>query len=350
MLDQVNPFAGVCLHALGGLAAASFYIPFKQVRGWKWESYWLVGGVFSWIVAPWLAAAITSPNLWTTLTGSPLSALLWSYLFGILWGIGGLTFGLSMRFLGMSLGYALALGCCAVFGTIIPPIFQQQFLELFEVLSGQVTMLGIFVCVLGIALCGWAGIRKEREVSDAEKQLTIAEFDLVKGIWVALFAGIMSACMAFGIAAGKPIAQQAMANGTPNLWQNTPVFIVILSGGFTTNLIWCVILNIKNRSSSDYFTAPPGWLLLNYIFAASAGVIWYFQFLFYGMGTTQMGKYDFSSWTLHMAFIIIFSNLWGWFFHEWKSVYPPTKRFVWSGITTLILSTIIVGLGNYLAS
>ncbi len=350
MIDQANPFLGVSLHALGGLAAASFYIPYKQVRGWKWESFWLTGGIFSWLAAPWIVALITTPDLLDVLAEAPLSSIIWCYIFGCLWGIGGLTFGLSMRYLGMSLGYAIALGFCAVFGTLIPPIFQDEFLILFQSLAGQVTLFGILVCVIGIALCGWAGIRKEREVTDEAKQESIKEFDFVKGLWVALFAGVMSACMAFGIAAGKPIAQVAIAHQTPNLWQNSPVFVVVLAGGLTTNLIWCLILNFKNKSAGDYLKAPKGWLLLNYLFCAIAGVTWYMQFLFYGMGTTQMGAYDFSSWTLHMAFIIIFSNIWGWLFHEWKSVYPPTKRFVWIGIFVLIVSTIIVGIGNYLAS
>ncbi|HOJ60675.1 MAG TPA: L-rhamnose/proton symporter RhaT [bacterium] len=346
---MANPFLGVFLHALGGLAAASFYIPYKSVKQWSWESYWLAGGFFSWIIAPWILAWLTAPAVVQILAEAPKSTLGWSYFFGILWGIGGLTFGLSMRYLGMSLGYALALGFCAAFGTIIPPLFQGRILELAGTRSGLVTLAGVAVCLLGIAFCGVAGIRKEQELPARDKQATIQEFDLIKGIWVALFAGVMSACMAFGIAAGKPIAGRAVELGTPPLWQNTPVFVIILAGGFTTNFIWCVVLNVRNRSWGDYWNAAGSPVLMNYLLSALAGTTWYLQFMFYGMGTTKMGQYDFSSWTIHMAFIIIFSNIWGWLFHEWKGVSPRTHTWVWTGIGILLVSTLVVGWGNYLA-
>jgi len=360
----MNPFLGVLLHALGGLAAASFYLPYKRVRGWAWESYWLVGGVFSWIVAPWMVAMFTCPATIDVLRAAPGRSLFWSYFFGVLWGIGGLTFGLSMRFLGMSLGYALALGFCAAFGTIIPPIFRGEFSGMTATLSGCVVLGGVVVCLLGIAVCGQAGVRKERELSSEQKRATIQEFSFVKGVWVAVFAGVMSACMAFAIAAGKPIAELAIARGTASLWQNTPVFVVILAGGFTTNFIWCLVLNIRNRTAGDYLsiTKPSGadengahgvtrpTLGINYLFSALAGITWYLQFMFYGMGTTKMGRYDFSSWTIHMAFIIVFSNLWGLFFHEWRGVARRTHILIRAGIAVLIVSTIVVGIGNYVAT
>lgn len=348
-ITVANPFLGVFLHALGGLAAASFYIPYKKVEKWSWESYWLVGGFFSWIIAPWVLAWLTAPAVFQILAEAPKSTLAWSFFFGILWGVGGLTFGLSMRYLGMSLGYALALGFCAAFGTIIPPLFQGRFMELAGTLSGNVTLAGVAVCLLGIAFCGVAGVRKEHELPVQEKQATIQEFDLIKGIWVALFAGVMSACMAFGIAAGKPIAEQAVDLGTPPLWQNTPVFVIILAGGFTTNFIWCGVLNVRNRSWGDYWNAAGSPVLMNYLLSALAGTTWYLQFMFYGMGTTKMGKYDFSSWTIHMAFIIIFSNIWGWLFQEWEGVSNKTHAWVWTGIGILLASTLVVGWGNYLA-
>jgi L-rhamnose-H+ transport protein len=347
---NANPFLGVVLHALGGLAAGSFYIPFKKVRGWAWESYWLAGGFFSWIITPWVLGYLTCPDLLAVLSGAPGRALLWAYLFGILWGIGGLTFGLSMRYLGMSLGYALALGFCAAFGTIIPPIFKGAFLGMLSEGSGQLTLLGVAVCLAGIAVCGHAGVSKERELSPDQKQAVVSEFNFSKGLWVAIFAGVMSACMAFAIQAGKPIAALAVEHGAPSLFQNTPSFIVILAGGFTTNFIWCVALSIRNRTGRDYLRCPDASLLANYLFSALAGITWYLQFLFYGMGTTRMGKYDFSSWTIHMAFIIVFSNLWGLYFREWRGSSRRTHHVVFAGIAVLVLSTLVVGLGNYLAA
>ena len=345
-----NPFLGVFLHALGGLAAGSFYIPYTRVRNWAWESYWLVGGVFSWILAPWIVAYLTCPDVFAILREAPRSSLFWCYIFGLIWGVGGLTFGLSMRYLGMSLGYALALGFCAAFGTIIPPLFNGVFPALISSASGLVTLGGVAVCLGGIALCGQAGIWKEHELSAEEKRATIREFSFAKGVWVAIFAGVMSACMAFAIAAGKPIAALAVSHGSQKLWQNTPVFIIILAGGFTTNFIWCALLNFRNRTAGDYVNRASAPLLANYVLSALAGVTWYLQFMFYGMGTTQMGRYDFSSWTIHMAFIIVFSNLWALLFHEWRGTSPKTHRLVFAGIVVLIASTVVVGIGNYLAA
>ncbi len=357
-----NPFLGVFLHAIGGFAAGSFYIPFKRVRGWAWESYWLAGGFFSWIIAPWAVALLTCPDVLHVLASASPRTLLWTYLFGVMWGIGGLTFGLSMRYLGLSLGMALSLGFCAVFGTLVPPLFRGQLRGMAAAVSGRIVILGILVCLAGIAMCGRAGMRKERELPDSEKREAIAEFSFVKGAWVAAFAGIMSSCMAFAFAAGKPIAEAAVRGGAAPIFQNFPVMIVALLGGFTTNFLWCAALNIRNRTGGDYFRiktreapsgetdpAPPS-LLSNYFFSALAGVTWYFQFFFYGMGTTKMGKYDFSSWTIHMAFIITFSGLWGIFFREWKGTGRPTRRLVVAGILVLILSTIVVGAGNYVAT
>lgn len=342
-------FIGVGLHGVGGLAAGSFYLPFKKVRSWSWESYWLVGGVFSWILAPLVAAGLSVPNLVGVLKDAPLGSLFWSYFFGLLWGIGGLTFGLSMRYLGMSLGYALALGCCAAFGTIIPPMFTGEWAMLFQTWSGGLTLAGVAVCLTGITVCAAAGVRKERELPAEAKTEAIGEFNFPKGVCVALFAGVMSACMAFAIAAGRPIAQLAVERGTSDLWQNGPVFIIIFAGGFTTNCLWCLILHARNRSIRDYLNAggsPLGW---NYLFSAMAGVIWYFQFMFYGMGTTRMGRYDFASWSIHMAFIIVFSNLWGLYFHEWKGTSKGTHNLIFTGIAILVLSTLVIGGGNYLA-
>ncbi|MBI5091763.1 MAG: L-rhamnose/proton symporter RhaT [Candidatus Hydrogenedentes bacterium] len=344
-----NPVLGVILHAIGGLAAGSFYIPYKGVRRWAWESYWLVGGFFSWIIAPWVAALLLIPELGNVFRTAPVSSLVWTYVFGVLWGIGGLTFGLSMRYLGLSLGYALALGFCAAFGTIIPPVFFGTFPELLSTVSGAVTLFGVFVCLGGIAVSGRAGVLKEKEMSDSAKRESIEEFSFAKGLWIAIFAGVMSACMAFAMAAGKPIAACAVDHGAADLWKNMPVLIVALLGGFTTNFVWCLYLNLKNGTFLDY-TSGGKHALPNYVLSATAGVIWYLQFFFYSMGTTKMGKYDFSSWTIHMAFIIVFSTMWGLFFREWRGASPRARGLVFTGIAVLVLSTIVIGAGNYLES
>jgi L-rhamnose-H+ transport protein len=408
-----NPFLGVVYHWTGGLAAGSFYIPYRAVKRWSWETYWLVGGIFSWIIAPWVFAVLLVPDTWGAIVATAPRTLLWSYVFGALWGFGGLTFGLTMRYLGIALGVAVALGLCNAFGTLMPPIVSGEISEITRAASGQMILLGVLVCMAGIAVSGAAGISKERELSSEEKTSAIPEFNLTKGLLVAIFSGVMSSCFAYGLAAGKPLAiiaqRQLLAAGSSDLWRNLPVLIVVLAGGFTTNFVWCVILNVRNRSGHQYLnlrrsavaevsasegvigwnaeeltnrqtvasnvargaaeTRPahgpdpsaasdratehvvvnePAPLLTNYALSALAGVTWYLQFFFYGMGETQMGKYGFSSWTLHMASIIIFSTLWGIALKEWRGTSTRTHVLIAVGLALLILSTLTVGYGNFL--
>ncbi len=346
---DLNPALGVLLHAIGGLAAASFYIPYTRVKNWQWESYWIVGGVFSWLIAPIVTASIICPDLPGVLTAAPPSSLFWTYVFGVLWGVGGLSFGMSVRYLGQSLGFSISLGFCAFFGTLIPPLFLGTILGLMQRLSGMVVLVGLCVCLGGIFVCGLAGMRKEKQLSDEEKKITVKEFNFMTGLWVAFFAGIMSACMAFAFVSGNPIAQLAVEMGTLPIFANMPILVVVMLGGLTTNAVWCILLNLRNKSASDYIHAGDGSLLANYFFCALAGVTWYLQFFFYGMGETRMGEaLSFSSWTLHMAFIIAFSNLWGIMLKEWKATDRKTHLLLFAGIAVLILSTVIVGYGNYL--
>jgi L-rhamnose-H+ transport protein len=353
LVSQANPFLGVALHSIGGLAAASFYIPYTRVRHWSWETYWLVGGVFSWIIVPWILALLIVPGTIAAIAETGGGTLLWTYFFGVMWGVGGLTFGLTMRYLGIALGYAIALGFCAAFGTLMPPVYSGEIGRIIETTSGQIVLLGVVVCLLGISASGVAGISKERELSEEQKRASIEEFSFFKGLLVAIFCGVMSACMSFGFAAGKPIAESAVKHGAPPLWQNLPVLVVILLGGFTTNCIWCLALNFKNRTGGEYFAGASARskrvsLPANYILCAVAGTAWYLQFFFYSMGTTKMGRYDFSSWTLHMAAIIIFSTLWGVALKEWRGTSTRTHLWIGVGLAVLIASTIVVGYGNYL--
>jgi L-rhamnose-H+ transport protein len=383
-----SPVLGVFFHWLGGLASASFYVPYRGVRRWSWETYWLVGGFFSWIIAPWILAIALTHDLFRVLSETPGPTIFWVILFGLLWGVGGLTFGLTMRYLGLSLGMAVVLGLCAAFGTLMPPIFSGVFFtQVFGTSSGRVILAGVFVCLLGIAAAGVAGIYKEHEMSAEQKKAVIKEFDLKKGLAVATLSGVMSACFAYGLAAGRPIKTLTLMYGTPTLWQGLPLLVVVLIGGFTTNFIWCLALNIKNKTGFQYFTsnlekykaitdepiletaidAPSREvvehmpsvtpvdqksvpMVANYLLCALAGTTWYFQFFFYTMGETQMGTYGFSSWTLHMASIIIFSTLWGLGFKEWRGAGAPAMRFLTLALLLLVGSTVVVGYGNFLAA
>jgi len=349
----------------------SFYVPYRFVRKWSWEVYWLVGGFFSWILAPWILASLKTNDLLSVLSSTPAGTLGWAYFWGAMWGLGGLTFGLTMRYLGMSLGMGVALGYCAAFGTLMPPIFHGEFVpKILGTVSGQVILVGVGICLLGIAVAGMAGMSKEREMSDEQKRAAIKEFNFVKGILMATFSGVMSACFAYGLDAATPIADLSRQHGTPELWTGLPKLCVVLLGGFTSNFIWCAYLNVRNRTGYQYFSptlreehvesaaktvsgpVAPGASavprLSNYFFSALAGTTWYMQFFFYTMGETQMGDYKFSSWTLHMASIIIFSSLWGIALKEWKGSSGFTKTLLFLGLLMLIFSTVVVGLGNYL--
>ncbi len=350
-----NPLLGVVYHWLGGLAAGSFYVPYRGVRHWSWETYWLVGGFFSWIAAPWILGLLLTRDLGRVLLETPLPTLALAWGFGLLWGLGGLTFGLTMRYLGMSLGYGLALGICAVCGTLIPPLFKGTLEAIAATGPGRTTLLGIAICVGGIAVTALAGLHKERELPAAAKHEAVREFDFRKGLLVALFCGVMSACMAFALDAAAPIARLSAAAGTPALWTGLPKLVVVLAGGFTSNALWCLALNVRNRTGREYVAARSADgqavpRLGNVLWCAAAGVTWYFQFFFYTMGETQMGRFGFSSWTLHMASIIIFSTVWGVALKEWRGTSRSTHGLITAGVAILVVSTLVVGYGNYLAA
>ncbi|TFG46364.1 MAG: rhamnose/proton symporter RhaT [Candidatus Brocadiia bacterium] len=341
-----GPFLGVVLHSVGGVAHGTFYAPLHKIKKWSWESGWLVQGMTAWVVVPWVVAICAGTNPVEAISNSPFNSVLWTYLFGIMWWFGSLTFGLTMRYLGMSLGMAVALGFCATFGTLLPPILSGDLSGLLGSNAGYLLLGGIAVCLLGIGQCGYAGMRKERELTDEQKKEGIKEFALGKGFLVAVFSGIMSAGFAYAITAGKPVAEASLQSGAPDILKNAPVFILVMAGGFTVNCIWCVILNIKNRSYTDYLGLPGKMLGLNLLFAATAGTIWYTGFFFYGMGTTFMGAYDFSSWSIHMAFVIMFSTICGIAMKEWKGVTKKTMSLVFLGLVLLLLSTVITATGN----
>jgi L-rhamnose-H+ transport protein len=344
--------AGIIFHFIGGFASGSFYMPYKKVRGWHWESYWIVGGLFSWLIVPPLAAWLTVPGFADIIRATPASVARYTFLFGILWGFGGLTYGLGVRYLGMSLGNSVVLGFCSAFGALVPSIYYDIFPQpgkanLHDLLGtpwGRVVLAGVIICLGGIYICGRAGMLKEKELPDADKRSSVAEFDLVKGLMVATFSGIMSACFNFGIEAGKPMAAAAVATGMNPLFQNNVTYVVLLWGGLTTNFVWSMLLNIRNRSFGDYANrATP--LAGNYLFSALAGTTWFLQFFFYGMGESKLGN-GASSWILHMAFIILVANSWGIALKEWRGVSPKAKTTISLGIATILLSVIVVGIGN----
>jgi L-rhamnose-H+ transport protein len=343
---------GIIFHFIGGFASGSFYMPYKKVKGWHWESYWIIGGLFSWLIVPPLAAWLTVPGFAEIISHTSVDIIKYVILFGVLWGFGGLTYGLGVRYLGMSLGNSVVLGFCSAFGALVPSIYydihpspgKTTLHDLLTTSWGRIVLAGVIICLLGIYICGKAGMMKEKELPDAEKKKSVAEFSLVKGLVVAIFSGIMSACFNFGIEAGKPMAEAAVAAGFNPLYQNNVTYVVLLWGGLSTNFIWCFILNMRNKTFGDYTNAKTP-LSKNYLFSALAGTTWFLQFFFYGMGESKLGN-GASSWILHMAFIILIANMWGIILKEWSGVSKKTKTTITIGIATILLSVFVVGIGN----
>ena len=342
---SANPLLGLFLIAMGSMASASFYLPFRKVKNIAWEVYWVIGGIFSWIIVPWVVAWLTVPDLGSVMHEVPWKDYLWPFVFGALWGVGGLTFGLTLRYLGVSLGTALALVIISALGTLIPPIFKGTIDAMFESLPTAIPLLGVFVSFIGIAVTGQAGIMKDQEMPEEKKRETVKDFNLKKGLLVAFLSGIMSACFNFGIEAGESFARAAIKHGTDKIFSTNPVFLVILSGGFLVNFIWCFILAIRNNTLGDYIKTKDTPVLANLFFSALAGTTWFMQMMFFGMGRSQMGNYEFAAWSILMSLSIVFSTMWGFVMKEWAGSGKKTVRTVLVGLAILILSTVIIGMG-----
>jgi len=334
------------LIALGSIGAASFYIPFKGVKLWAWESYWIVQGIAAWLLAPWIFAWVTLPEggLQKVLQNVPQESALYASFFGFLWGVGGLAFGLSIRYLGVALGQSIALGLCAAFGTIIPPLVAGE--NLFASVPGLLIITGVSLCIAGIVAIGYAGALKNKGLPKEELVKQVTEFALKKGLLIAVLAGVMSACFNFGFEAAKPIEELALSIGTNPLYAKNPSLIFILAGGFLFNVIYCGYLNIKNKTYTDYFSVQPKIFIQNISLSFLAGLLWFLQFHFFGMGSSllpeSMGAYG---WSILMALNIAISNLWGLALGEWKGASKNTLLVLLMGVLLLVLSTFVVRFG-----
>jgi L-rhamnose-H+ transport protein len=339
----MDSFLSILLMAIGSICAASFYVPIKKIKGWSWESYWLVQGVFSWIIVPVLFAWITMPKgtFGDIITSAPDQAKFMAAFYGALWGIGGLTFGLTMRYLGIALGQSIALGLCAAIGTLVPPLLAGQ--NLFESRSGILIVIGVAISIVGIAIIGYAGALKSKNLTIEERKAAVKEFALKKGILIAILSGIMSACFNFGLTAGDPLREAAIAAGANPLFAKNPVIMFVTLGGFVTNFIFCVFLNIRNKTGMDYFKVTGALLANNIVFALIGGTLWYMQFFFMGMGESLLPAAMVAfAWSILMSMNIAFSNIWGIILKEWKGAGKKTISWLIIGIVILILSTFVI--------
>lgn len=331
-------FIGLLIIAVGSFGQSSSYVPINRVRGWSWENFWLVQGIFAWLVFPFLGAMAAIPE------GSSLLALLGeggalkAVVYGALWGIGGLTFGLSMRYLGVALGQSISLGTCSAFGTLLPALFAGT--DLLHG-AGLILLIGVCVTLAGIAVIGYAGSLRSRSMTDEEKRAAIRDFALTKGLLVALLAGVMSACFALGIDAGTPIKAAAAAQGVDPLYAGLPVILLVTVGGFVTNAAYCVFQNVRNRTAGEYLRVKGATLVNNLFFCALAGLLWYSQF--FGL---EAGKSFLSgspvlvafSWSILMSLNVIFSNLWGILLKEWRGASLRTLATLAAGLVLLLFS------------
>ena len=362
---------GIIFHSLGGMSSGSWYMPYNWVKKWRWEIYWITGGLFSWLIMPYLAVVLTIPNWQEILHSAEGSVIRNTYIMGLLWGIGGLTYGLAIRYLGMSLGNSVLLGITSVVGSLGLPILRNipwvaellpaglSFSDLFSTTGGRIVLLGIAILLVGIILSGRAGIIKDKDLA-GNKEGVNKEFKLATGLIIAVISGVLSAFFSFGIDTGKEMAEVARSmaveqnysfvtesgSGFKYLFENNIIFFVILWGGLTTNLIWSVALILKNKTAGDFIDVKSP-LVRNYLFCALAGTTWFLQFFFYGMGETKIGN-GASSWTLHMATIILTANLWGFYRKEWRSVSKKAYNTILIGIGTILLSVIIIGVAKWL--
>lgn len=326
---------GLLIIAIGSFGQSSSYVPIKKIKSWEWENFWLVQGIFAWLVFPLLGALLAVPEGGSLFSLLSSGGALKSIIYGVLWGVGGLTFGLSMRYLGVALGQSISLGTCAAFGTLFPALMAGT--DLFHG-EGLVLLPGVCITLAGIAVIGYSGSLRSRSMSEEEKKAAVKDFALTKGLLVALLAGVMSACFALGLDAGNPIKEAALSANVNPLYAGLPVILLVTFGGFLTNAAYCFWQNIKNGTTKDYFKVSPSLFINNVLFCMLAGVLWYSQF--FGL---EMGKSFFTdnvvlmafAWSILMSLNVVFSNLWGIILREWAGA--DRKTLVALGIGLLIL-------------
>lgn len=326
---------GLLIIAVGAFCQSSSYVPINKIKQWSWESYWIVQGVFAWLVFPFLGALLAVPeghSLFEIYAANPTDAL-WSMFFGVLWGVGGLTFGLSMRYLGVALGQSIALGTCAGLGTILTPIFTGN--------TGDLTtpvIVGVIVTLLGIAIIGYAGSLKSASLSEEEKKEAVKDFNFTKGIIVALLAGFMSACFSIGLGFGESLCFAESAD----IYKTLPATFMVTLGGFITNAVYCFYQNSKNHTWADY--GKSSLYVNNILFCALAGLLWYSQFFGLSLGKgflTESPVLLTFSWCILMSLNVTFSNVWGIILKEWKGCTSKTITVLVVGLIVLIISSFL---------
>lgn len=334
---------GLIIIAIGAFCQSSSYVPINKIKDWSWESYWIVQGLFAWLILPFLGALLAVPeghSLFELFTDQNAFNVGMTILFGVLWGVGGLTFGLSMRYLGVALGQSIALGTCAGLGTILGPVFLNIFFPEQDPLSKltSAVIIGVVVTLVGIAIIGVAGSMKSASLSEEEKRQAVKDFNFPKGLAIALLAGFMSGCFNVGLTFGASITFPE----TDAMFRGLPATFLVTLGGFCTNAIYCFYQNSKNKTWSDY-SKTSVWGN-NLVFCLLAGALWYSQF--FGLSLGQGFLADSPdlmtfSFCILMALNVTFSNVWGIILKEWKGCSPKTIAVLLLGLCILIISSFV---------
>ncbi len=334
----MNTLIGLLIIAIGSFGQSSSYVPIRKVKQWSWENFWLIQGIFAWLVFPIAGAVIAMPEGASILSMLGAGGALNAVVYGILWGVGGLTFGLSMRYLGVALGQSVSLGTCSAFGTLLPALFAGT-----DLLHGDglLLLLGVCVTLAGIAVIGYAGSLRSQNMSAEEKTAAVRDFALTKGLAVAVLAGLMSACFALGLDAGAPIRNAMHEAGANALFAGLPVIALVTFGGFLTNAAYCLHQNHKNHTGGEYLAVEGRQLTANILFCALSGVLWYSQFFGLEMGRSFLNDAPVLlafSWSILMSLNVLFSNLWGIVLKEWKGCGAKTISILVSGLAILLFS------------
>ncbi|HUD13221.1 MAG TPA: L-rhamnose/proton symporter RhaT [Terracidiphilus sp.] len=335
--------AGIGWHLIGAASAASFYAPIGKVKQWSWETTWAVAGLFSWILLPIGVSLFLLPDFHGFYASMGPHLLLKVALFGAMWGVGNVSYGLTMRHLGMSLGIGVAIGVTLVVGTLIPPLLHGQAAMLFTTRSGQLTMAGVLVALIGVATVSYAGHQKEMQLSGE-----VREFNVKLGLLLAVLCGIFSSGMSFAIDAARPMEAAALHLGVNPLYAALPSYVIIMGGGAVVNLSYCFIrlAALKRLSIRADLAQPRATLLRNGLLAASGGIMWYLQFFFYAWGAANVPQRLFYvNWMLHMSMYVLCGGLVGLALGEWAGVASRPVRLLWAGILVIIAAANLVGLG-----
>jgi L-rhamnose-H+ transport protein len=344
-----NPIIGTGLHAIGGISAASCYMPFEKVKNWSWGTFWIVQALFAWLIMPVVIGYFTIPNLFTVLTEAPSSAFWAAFVLGAAYGFGGLSFGYAIRNIGYSLTYTISIGISAVLGTIVPLIISGKVVEQFTKVGGGVVLTGMVISVVGVALCGRAGFMKEKNFAK-DKGKTKLQFNMKKGLILTLIAGMLSAVWGISLELGQPISDLAAQYGAGHFEGNAKL-IVSSMGCLLTNLTWFLVVTIKDGSIKSLYQRKKigsKRFFGNYALSAFAGSLWYTQFFFYGLGHVKMGSFMFASWVLHMSMLIFFSYIIGVIMKEWQGVNRRTYITLIIALLVLVGSFILMSYGSYI--